>query len=1432
MSRLIPLAARATGRFRLLLASCVGLIALLPQGGASETPPPVSASAKSLFDGKTLNGWEGDPKLWRVEDGTITGGSLTQMITQNEFLASTSDHANFVIRFKIKLEGTEGFVNSGFQIRSQRDPGSSEMIGYQCDFGEPDWYGSIYDETRRNRVMAKSDIHLLRRVIKKGDWNDYVIRAIGPRITTWINGVVGVDYIEGDLNLVQHGKFGIQVHGGGKALVRVKDILIEELPLPTTPEGAPAPAKPAKEAPLSPDEEHAAFSIAPGLEMELVVSEDIDHGYGKFVAVQFDARGHLWTMTALEYPVDGNESPEAAAALYASRAKDKILVYDIVDRGQDGTPPRYAKEPTIFADGLAIPLGILPYQDGCYAQHGEDIVFLRDTDGDGRADKRDVILTGFGVQDSHLFPHQFTRAPGGWLWMAQGAFNYSNVTGPLLPEPVKFDQTRMAKFRPDGSQFTITSNGPCNIWGLVINGEGEAFIQEANDFGYPVMPFHEYANYPGCSNAQWKTYAPEFPGTAPDFRLGGTGLSGLALTDWEGAFPPEWSDVMLVANPITSRIQAIKMHRSSATGTGWVLEKRPDVVVSGDEWFRPVGLTLGPDGCVYIVDWYNKIISHNEVPRNHPERDKKRGRIWRLKGKGRPAYHVPDFATLPEKELVSRLGGKSLTQSHLAWQTLEDRGALSPETIALLKERASSASASPYPDAALIQALWATAHLGLPEGVLVEAMAHPSRNVRREALRLLKATHHRAVDLIRQGLSDPDAEVRAEAIRTAAALLRNDSPAASENTTYLTLLLTAVPPPSSDPTAPSTQHGRPIKTGAAYEREFARYLVRLFLEEYPGTVAAFLDRDAAASLPPESLMLASLSLPPKDSAPRVARLLEKLGRVPNDEEILRLAEAPEDATVQKALAALVARPEGLAALLRQQARFDSRALIPLLTQAARDLLATDPALGLKVASAFKLTSLEPAIAALAERQPTPTAVLALRDLGSTRASLFTTLAASPDAALRDAALAALTATPEQLLPFWPEMNATQRRRSLDTLANTKPGAQALIAAVNADRIGRDELDGALVDKLQAVLGAEDPALQALMDSMAGLFREVLLLDGQNESFVDTNLTLDGPFTVETWIKLEPGIGNEDGLLGAPGVLDINFYDARLRVWAGGGRHDLIVANKAVVPGVWTHVAVTRDEEGFFKIYLNGELDQAEGKPDRSRYEGLAIGRSNVKRGTAATFAEYRIWSTCRSAFNIRAEFDRTGLASTPVFYRPLDAPWEGLRGGARRFRTMDFPTLVTPGAARALDEKFSQYRALARRPGGDPERGKVAAAVCTACHKIRGEGAQIGPDLSSVGAMGLESILRNILTPNAAMEPGYRVFRAELTDGSLREGFLAAEDEQAIVLRVPGVDDQRVPRDQIRKARFTRQSLMPEGLEATFSPEQWTDLMAYLLSLK
>jgi hypothetical protein len=184
--------------------------------------------AVSLFDGKTLDGWEGDEKVWRVADGVIVGGSM-QGNKQNEFLASKKSYKDFVLKLEWKLVGTEGFVNSGVQIRSKRiEKPANEMKGYQADIGKG-YTGCLYDESRRNKMLIKADDAVIKAAEKPGDWNTYEIRCEGPRVVLKVNGVQTIDYTEEDKTLEQEGQIGLQIHGGNKAEVSFRNITIEEL---------------------------------------------------------------------------------------------------------------------------------------------------------------------------------------------------------------------------------------------------------------------------------------------------------------------------------------------------------------------------------------------------------------------------------------------------------------------------------------------------------------------------------------------------------------------------------------------------------------------------------------------------------------------------------------------------------------------------------------------------------------------------------------------------------------------------------------------------------------------------------------------------------------------------------------------------------------------------------------------------------------------------------------------------------------------------------------------------------------------------------------------------------------------------------------------------------------------------------------------------
>ena len=197
----------------------------------------LQAAAAPLFDGRTFAGWEGDTAgVWRIDDGMIVAGSLDRRQEKNDFLCTTKRYGDFDLRLKIKLAGTEGFVNSGIQFRSERIPNSHELIGYQADFGHG-YDGALYDESRRNKILAQPSADVLKQVSRPGEWHDYRIRAEGPRVRLWVNGIQTVDYTETEPGLPATGVIALQIHGNAVSEVRFKDIEIEELPA-TLPSGS------------------------------------------------------------------------------------------------------------------------------------------------------------------------------------------------------------------------------------------------------------------------------------------------------------------------------------------------------------------------------------------------------------------------------------------------------------------------------------------------------------------------------------------------------------------------------------------------------------------------------------------------------------------------------------------------------------------------------------------------------------------------------------------------------------------------------------------------------------------------------------------------------------------------------------------------------------------------------------------------------------------------------------------------------------------------------------------------------------------------------------------------------------------------------------------------------------------------------------------
>ena len=205
-------------------------IAILTGWAVAEEKPAGEKGFVSLFDGKTFKGWEGNLDVFRIEDGAIVGGSLKERVPRNEFLSTKREYADFELRLAFKLLGKG--ANAGVQVRSRRAPKDSghphEMIGYQPDLGEG-WWGCLYDESRRRKVLAGPPKEERNKIVKRDDWNEYVIRCQGRRIQLWINGRQTVDYTEPDRAIPQKGLIGLQIHGGPPSEAWYKDIRIREL---------------------------------------------------------------------------------------------------------------------------------------------------------------------------------------------------------------------------------------------------------------------------------------------------------------------------------------------------------------------------------------------------------------------------------------------------------------------------------------------------------------------------------------------------------------------------------------------------------------------------------------------------------------------------------------------------------------------------------------------------------------------------------------------------------------------------------------------------------------------------------------------------------------------------------------------------------------------------------------------------------------------------------------------------------------------------------------------------------------------------------------------------------------------------------------------------------------------------------------------------
>jgi putative membrane-bound dehydrogenase-like protein len=453
--------------------------------------------------------------------------------------------------------------------------------------------------------------------------------------------------------------------------------------------------------PYSAEQAARRMTVPPGFAVDVVAAEpDLVNP----IAMTFDDRGRVWVTESVEYP-------RKAAGV----GRDRVKVLEDADR--DGRVDKV----TVFAEGLNIPTGVAVGYGGVWILNAPDLLFCRERDG--KEVSREVVLTGFGRADSHELPSSLTWGPDGWLYGLNGVFNPSTV---ISKDRTRYDFTcAMWRVHPRTRQFQVFAEGTSNPYGIAWDAGGSAIIEVCHWANDHLFHFAETGYYQRQAGAYppftWKV------GSITDHGHQKTAYCGIARLDTP-LFPAPWRGTFLVGNLHGGCVNADRLERDGST---YVAKTEPDLLTANDVWFMPVSLKVGPDGCLYVLDWYDRYHCSQDAARDPDGVDRAKGRLYRLRPSDAPAVPTFDLGAESDAQLTERLGSDNIFFRESAQRLLTERG----DAGAALHELVARSGA---PRTQRLHALWALIGSGP-----------------------LDATLHKAL------LADADPTVRAWAVRAA-----------------------------------------------------------------------------------------------------------------------------------------------------------------------------------------------------------------------------------------------------------------------------------------------------------------------------------------------------------------------------------------------------------------------------------------------------------------------------------------------------------------------------------------------------------------------------------------------------------------------------------------------------------------------------------------
>jgi putative heme-binding domain-containing protein len=550
----------------------------------------------------------------------------------------------------------------------------------------------------------------------------------------------------------------------------------------------------APNAPRSPERAREAMTVPSGFRVELVASEpDIVNP----VAMTFDERGRIWITESLEYP-----------RREAGPGRDRVKVLE--DSDGDGKADRF----TIFADGLNIPSGIAVGHGGVWVANSPDILFMQDRDGDGQADSREVVATGFGRDDTHELPNSLTWGPDGWLYGWNGVFNPSKVAS----KNGKNYSFTCAIFRihPRTRIFELWCEGTSNPWGIAIDRAGSFFasacvidhLWHLVETGYYIRQGGPYPAY------AWPI------GSIVDHTHQKAAYCGIHYFD-SAAYPPEYRNRLYMGNIHGNCINADSLEKNGST---YRASPAPDFLQANDAWFMPVSQKTGPDGCLYILDWYDRYHCYQDANRDPAGIDRLKGRLYRVRYKDAPRRASVDLARATVAELTGLLGSPNVYERDIAQRLLSERAG--PPTRRALEALVLDASEN---RTARMHGLWALIGGGaLETGFHLRLLSHPDPAYRAWGIRAAGNMGNVAPEVREAALAmarDASPDVR---LQVAIAARKLDGAQAVK---VLLDVLTAGP---DDPLIPHVvwQNLHPLLEGGS--RRYAEVITRAGLKGHPG----------------------------------------------------------------------------------------------------------------------------------------------------------------------------------------------------------------------------------------------------------------------------------------------------------------------------------------------------------------------------------------------------------------------------------------------------------------------------------------------------------------------------------------------------------------------------------------------------------------------